>query len=59
LFNAGIPLTSMGVDDLQAEYERLVGLGVTFRSAPQAMGPVSIAVLEDTCGNLIQLAQQH
>ncbi|NRD55416.1 VOC family protein [Corallococcus exiguus] len=57
LFDAGIPLTSFGVDDCQAEYERMVKLGVVFRSKPTVMGPVTVAVFEDTCGNLIQIAQ--
>lgn len=53
----GIPATSFGVDDLQAEFERLRALGVVFTQEPTQMGPVSTAVLDDTCGNLIQLAQ--
>ncbi|MFM9877220.1 MAG: VOC family protein [Rhodoglobus sp.] len=53
----GIPWTSFGVDDLAAEHERLVALGVTFTQPPMDVGPVIIATLDDTCGNLIQLAQ--
>nr|WP_084079576.1 VOC family protein [Demequina sp. NBRC 110057] len=53
----GIPATSFAVDDLEAEHARLVGLGVQFTQPPTAMGPVITAVLDDTCGNLIQLAQ--
>jgi catechol 2,3-dioxygenase-like lactoylglutathione lyase family enzyme len=53
----GIPYTSFGVDDVAAEYERLRGLGVTFTQPPLQMGPVTTAVLDDTCGNLIQIAQ--
>ena len=52
----GIPFTSFAVDDVHAEYERLSGLGVTFTQPPTPMGPVTTAVLDDTCGNLIQLA---
>lgn len=52
----GIPFTSFGVKDLQAEYDRLVGLGVTFTQAPMVQGPVTTAVLDDTVGNLIQIA---
>jgi catechol 2,3-dioxygenase-like lactoylglutathione lyase family enzyme len=52
----GIPLASFAVDDIQAEYDRLVAAGVTFTQPPTAMGPVTTAVLDDTCGNLIQLA---
>ncbi|MCY1391596.1 Glyoxalase/Bleomycin resistance protein/Dioxygenase superfamily protein [compost metagenome] len=55
----GIPYTSFGVDDVQAEYTRLCAAGVHFIRAPTAMGPVTIAVFDDTCGNLIQIAQQH
>jgi catechol 2,3-dioxygenase-like lactoylglutathione lyase family enzyme len=51
----GIPYTAFAVDDVQAEYDRLTGLGVTFTQAPVVMGPVTVAVLDDTCGNLIQL----
>ncbi|MGY1640459.1 VOC family protein [Geodermatophilus sp. SYSU D00703] len=52
----GIPFTSFTVDDVSKEYERLTGLGVTFTQEPTAMGPVTTAVLDDTCGNLIQIA---
>lgn len=44
------------VDDVHAEYDRLVALGVTFTQPPTDMGPVTTAVLDDTCGNLIQIA---
>ena len=54
----GIPFTSFGVDDVFAEYERLRSAGVLFTQPPVAMGPVTTAVLDDTCGNLIQLAQK-
>jgi catechol 2,3-dioxygenase-like lactoylglutathione lyase family enzyme len=54
----GIPFTSFGVDDVNAEFQRLRGLGVTFTQEPLAMGPVTTAVFDDTCGNLIQIAQQ-
>jgi predicted enzyme related to lactoylglutathione lyase len=57
LFEAGIPLTSFAVDDIHKEYERMKKLGVVFKTAPTKMGPVTIAVFEDTCGNLIQMAQ--
>jgi len=58
LFDAGIPATSFGSDDVQKEYERMKSLGVTFHREPTKMGPVTIAVFEDTCGNLIQMAQK-
>ncbi|QWT23221.1 VOC family protein [Subtercola sp. PAMC28395] len=51
----GIPYTSFTVDDVRAEYAELQERGVTFTMAPTAMGPVVAAVLDDTCGNLIQL----
>jgi catechol 2,3-dioxygenase-like lactoylglutathione lyase family enzyme len=54
----GIPFTSFAVDDVRAEYERLRGLGVRFTQEPADMGPVTTAVLDDTCGNLIQIAHQ-
>jgi catechol 2,3-dioxygenase-like lactoylglutathione lyase family enzyme len=52
----GIPFTSFAVDDVHKEFERLKGLGVTFTQEPATMGPVTTAVLDDTCGNLIQIA---
>jgi catechol 2,3-dioxygenase-like lactoylglutathione lyase family enzyme len=58
LFDAGIPATSFGVDDIEAEYKRLKDLGVVFRGEPKAMGPVKVATFEDTCGNLIQIAER-
>lgn len=58
LANDGIPFTSFGVDDVHAEYERLSGMGVRFIQAPAQMGPVTMAVLDDTCGNLIQIASE-
>ena len=53
----GIPLTQFAVDDVAAEHERLRGLGVLFTQEPGDMGPVTTAVFDDTCGNLIQIAQ--
>ncbi|WP_207391583.1 VOC family protein [Streptomonospora litoralis] len=52
----GIPFTQFTVDDVSAEVERLKGLGVEFTQDATDMGPVVTAVLDDTCGNLIQLA---
>ncbi|APU15813.1 MULTISPECIES: VOC family protein [Actinoalloteichus] len=57
LREAGIPATLFGVDDVMAEYERLRGLGVEFPSPPVAAGNATVAVLDDTCGNLIGIAQ--
>ena len=51
----GIPFTSFAVDDVRAEHERLVAAGVRFTQDPADMGPVTTAVFDDTCGNLIQI----
>ncbi len=59
LVDDGIPFTSFAVEDVRAEYERLSAAGVQFTQPPVAMGPVTTAVLDDTCGNLIQIAQRH
>jgi catechol 2,3-dioxygenase-like lactoylglutathione lyase family enzyme len=56
LVQDGIPFTSFGVDDVVAEHEKLVALGVEFGQPPTNMGPVTVATLDDTCGNLIQIA---
>jgi hypothetical protein len=53
----GIPFTAFAVDDVRTEFERLRGLGVRFTQEPADMGPVTTAVLDDTCGNLIQIQQ--
>jgi catechol 2,3-dioxygenase-like lactoylglutathione lyase family enzyme len=58
LVEDGIPFTSFTVADVHAEHRRLLGLGVRFTQEPLAMGPVTTAVLDDTCGNLIQIASQ-
>lgn len=58
MYDAGVPASMFAVSDIQQEYKRMKILGVTFRSAPTAMGPVIAAVLDDTCGNLIQLYQE-
>src|SRR5215813_8387272 len=52
----GIPFTSFAVDDVHAEFARLRQLGVRFTQEPAEMGPVTTAVFDDTCGNLIQIA---
>jgi catechol 2,3-dioxygenase-like lactoylglutathione lyase family enzyme len=59
LVSDGIPFASFAVADVHAEYERLSSAGVRFTQPPVDMGPVSTAVLDDTCGNLIQLATRH
>jgi catechol 2,3-dioxygenase-like lactoylglutathione lyase family enzyme len=58
LVEDGIPYASFAVKDVQAEYERLRSVGVRFTQPPVEMGPVATAVLDDTCGNLIQIAQK-
>lgn len=59
LVRDGIPFTAFQVDDVQAEYERLKSLGVEFTMEPTNMGMVTMAVLDDTCGNLIQLYEMN
>ena len=56
LVEDGIPFTSFAVDDVRGEYERLRAAGVRFTQEPVDMGPVTTAVFDDTCGNLIQIA---
>jgi catechol 2,3-dioxygenase-like lactoylglutathione lyase family enzyme len=58
LMEDGIPFTSFAVADVRREYERLRAAGVRFTQEPADMGPVTTAVLDDTCGNLIQIASQ-
>lgn len=57
LVEAGIPFTAFAVDDVRAEYERMKALGAHFTMEPTEAGPVTIAILDDTCGNLIQIYQ--
>jgi catechol 2,3-dioxygenase-like lactoylglutathione lyase family enzyme len=59
LVEDGIPFTSFAVKDVAREFERLRGLGVRFTQEPATMGPVTTAVLDDTCGNLVQIAEMH
>jgi catechol 2,3-dioxygenase-like lactoylglutathione lyase family enzyme len=56
LVSDGIPLASFAVGDVRAEHERLAGAGVVFTQKPMEAGPVTTAVFDDTCGNLIQIA---
>jgi catechol 2,3-dioxygenase-like lactoylglutathione lyase family enzyme len=58
LFEAGIPLTAFSGKDIQKEYERLEKLGVLFKTKPTKLGPVTVALFDDSCGNLIQLVQK-
>ena len=57
LVDDGIPFTSFGVEDVQAEYERLESLGVRFTQEPTDLGSAITAVFEDTCGNLIAIVR--
>ena len=57
LFDQGIPAALFGVTDIRAEYEKLKSLGVAFTMEPTEAADVTIAVFDDTCGNLIQVVQ--
>jgi len=57
LVKDGIPYTAFEVDDIYSEYERMKNLGVEFTMEPTNMGMTIVAVLDDTCGNLIQIYQ--
>ncbi len=57
IFDQGIPAASFGVMDIRAEYEKLKSLGVAFTMEPTELPNVTIAVFDDTCGNLIQIMQ--
>jgi catechol 2,3-dioxygenase-like lactoylglutathione lyase family enzyme len=59
LADDGIPVTSFAVPDVRTEYDRLRAHGVQFTQEPTEMGPVTTAVFDDTCGNLIQIAQYN
>ncbi len=59
LMNDGIPLASFEVDDVEAECKRLKSLDVKFTMDPVNVGEVTIATLDDTCGNLVQLLQRN
>ena len=58
IFAEGIPATMFGVEDVRKEYKRLMRLGVKFTMEPTELGEVTIAVFDDTCGNLIQIVQK-
>jgi catechol 2,3-dioxygenase-like lactoylglutathione lyase family enzyme len=57
LVKDGMPITAFEVDDVQSEYDRMKKLGVTFTMEPTNMGQTTVAILDDTCGNLIQIYQ--
>lgn len=58
LFADGIPVTMFGVADVHKEYDRLIKHGVKFTLEPVKMGEVTMAIFDDTCGNLIQIVQK-
>lgn len=58
LVGDGIPFTSFAVRDVAAEHERLESLGVRFTQPPADYGTMIAATFDDTCGNLIQIAQE-
>ncbi len=57
LVQDGIPFTAFQVEDIQKEYDRLKKLGVEFTMEPTNVGTSTVAILDDTCGNLIQIYQ--
>lgn len=59
MFEQGIPVASFGVESVAREYERLRETGLRFTMPPTELGPVTMAVFDDTCGNLIQIAERH
>jgi len=59
LVDDGIPFTSFEAEDVEAEYERLKSLGVRFTQPPTNLGTATMAVFEDTCGNLIAIAHRN
>jgi catechol 2,3-dioxygenase-like lactoylglutathione lyase family enzyme len=58
MYEDGIPFTAFAVDNIDQEHQRLVSLGVEFKSEPTDVGTAFIAVLDDTCGNLLQIYQE-
>lgn len=57
MFEQGIPVTAFAVEDTRQEFERLKQRGVVFHMEPTQTGPTTVAIFEDTCGNLIQIFQ--
>ncbi|WP_194542994.1 VOC family protein [Paenibacillus sp. JZ16] len=58
IFADGIPATMFGVAEINKEYKRLLEQGVKFTMEPTKMGELTIAVFDDTCGNLIQIVEK-
>lgn len=59
LYDAGVPVTSFASDNLEADFERMSNHGVVFVLEPTDMDGITVAVFDDTCGNLIQLHEVH
>jgi len=57
LYGEGTPLTALAVDNIEEEYARLTERGVVFQGEPKQMGPTTVAIFDDTCGNYVQLFQ--
>lgn len=57
VYEQGLPVIVFGVEDIHKEVARLKQRGVVFRSEPEPLGPAIVANFEDTCGNIVQLAQ--
>lgn len=58
LYEAGIPVTMFGVDNLEIEHEALLNRGIEFHTEPKEVEGVTYAIFDDTCGNLIQIVEQ-
>ena len=58
MFAQGIPIAAFEVSNIEQEFTRLGGAGVVFTTKPTPAGPIMLAVMADTCGNLIQLYQR-
>ncbi|MBU6949114.1 VOC family protein [Staphylococcus haemolyticus] len=58
LFEANIPITMFGVENVQQTYDALTQKGVHFTVEPTIMGSAKMAIFNDTCGNLIQIVEQ-
>lgn len=59
IYEQGIPATMLFTDDIEKEYNSLIEKGVKFKLEPTEMGNVTIAMFDDTCGNYIQICQEH
>src|ERR671932_2440148 len=57
IFQQGQPAAMFYTDDVQADYERIKARGAEFKMPPTEVTGSTIAQLNDTCGNLIQITQ--